>query len=92
MTATEHELSKVQKGIIEALKDGLPHSRTDLMKLVPDDLASTKALVFHIVKINKHLRPKGESVICQIGVKGLLPHYRHVKLIGFSPVPVEASV
>lgn len=71
--------TETQHNILQLLSDGKAHHRDELQKLVPDELASRKALTAHLVKIRKVLRLRGQDIICEFANKTI--HYRHVQLL-----------
>lgn len=68
-----------QARIVKLLSDGEPHRREELRALLPDDLGGFENLKPHLTAIRKHLRPRGEDIVCRFLNRGL--HYQHVRLI-----------
>lgn len=73
------KLTPTEKRIMEALADGYPHRRRDLLPLI-DEMAVPQNLKDHLSNIRKKLRPMGEDVICEYYNRGL--SYRWIRLIG----------
>ncbi len=72
-------LSQIQLAMLKVLSDGLPHKKKELHACLFDDLGSMKNIHAHITSIRKHLRTKGQDVICEYFKRKI--HYRHVKLL-----------
>ncbi len=72
-------LSNIQKEMLKVLSDGLPHKKIELHACLADDLGSMKNIHAHITFIRKHLREKGQDIICEFFKRKI--HYRHVKLL-----------
>jgi DNA-binding winged helix-turn-helix (wHTH) protein len=79
---TNGHLTKTQYAIIHALSDGQGHSKDELLRCLPDDLASVGAVRVHVCRINKVLRPMGEEILCVYD--GRTVKYRHIRHIGTS--------
>lgn len=70
-----------QQAIVNALADGMAHSRDQLQALLPDELAGRSALAKHICLIRKVINPIGQDIICEYRSRNLF--YRHVRLLSF---------
>ncbi len=65
-------LTPTEKRLRQRLDDGYPHSYSELLKLLDDDLATPNVLAAHICNLRTKL-PEGEVVSCVLaapGVKG----------------------
>ena len=69
-----------QQKIIDMLSDGKPHSRKELKRCLPDELAELKTVNVHIAHIRLKLRPLGEDIICEMGPMNHLG-FRHIRLL-----------
>lgn len=59
------KLSPIQLRMLQALSDGLPHSREALLECIQDDRCKPTAHLAHLTAIRKVLRPKGEDILCE---------------------------
>lgn len=71
--------SPTQVKILQLLSDGKPHTREEIHALLIDELCQIEMVSVHISRIRKHLRPKGEEIICELANRRI--HYRHVRLL-----------
>lgn len=71
--------SPIQMRMIEILADGQPHHRDQLFECMENPMNSRAALWFHLGVIRKHLRPRGQNIICELIHRAI--YYRHVQLI-----------
>lgn len=74
----ELELTKTEHQIYEALRDGFPRSKVDLIEQLPDP-EMTDTLRVHISHLRKKLAPRGLSVLCEVIHKKV--HYRLVRYV-----------
>ena len=81
--------TKTQQRILEMLSDGMPHTYLELFSCLPDpegammDYGAGRAtLAVKISDIRKHLRPKGQDIICEFNDRRRM--YRHVRLLNVS--------
>lgn len=84
--------TKTQRKILAVLKDGLPHRRDDMVRVVLDEHDDPKQMQIQISLLRKVLRPQGEDILCV--VQGYVHFYQHVRLLGSANTarskPVEA--
>lgn len=71
-------LTPTERRILDLLADGLPHSREELARCLPDDLASPSSVGRHLTGIRRAL-PPGEAVLAVYHRRTL--HYQHVILL-----------
>ena len=57
-------LTPTQRRLCTVLWDGQPHSYTELMRCLDDDLAGLGALHYHISMLRRTLLPRGEALLC----------------------------
>ena len=72
-------LSLTQIKLLGILADGMPHSIQELHTAIPDELSSPRAVITHISKLRKVLRPKGEDIICEYAKRRRF--YRQIRLL-----------
>lgn len=73
------DFSPTELRIVNALADGEPHSREELLACLDDELAGKGALAVHMCNIRRKLKPYGQTIVCQIGAIPI--SYRHVILL-----------
>lgn len=73
------EFTPTQRCMYEVLADGLPHTREELRRCLPDDLGARSNLWYHISRMRDVLEPHGLDVLCVIGNRPI--SYRLVKLV-----------
>ena len=71
--------TKTQLKMLAVLSDGMPHSKEELHACLPDELSSLEAVETHLCYIRRHLRPKGQDIICEFIRRQR--KYRHVQLL-----------
>lgn len=57
------KLSPTQKAILDILSDGMPHTKPELRKCLPDELAGHGALNTAITRLRAILRPIGHDIV-----------------------------
>jgi hypothetical protein len=78
------EFTPTQRCMYDLLADGLPHTREELRRCLPDDMGSRSNIRSHIFRIRKILEPDGLDVLCVIGNRPI--SYRLVRLLVNTPV------
>jgi len=73
------DYTPTQRKLLIVLSDGLPHTREELHKSLPDDLAIPATLRMHLSNIRKKLHPLGQDILVE-HIKGQI-NYRLVKLM-----------
>ncbi len=62
------KLTKTEERLLNAISDGRPHKFAELMPLLDDDLASIRALQFHMSNLRTKMRQRGlETTVCEDG-------------------------
>lgn len=75
-----------QTRILAILSDGTPHTKTELMTALDDELAAPDTLRVHIGQINVKLRTIGQEIICRrLGYTSRYQHVRHLNGDGDQP-------
>lgn len=69
----------VQSRIMAVLSDGQAHLKQELFECMENPLNNPDTLWSHISQLRKHLRPKGQDIICEYAQRRIC--YRHVQLI-----------
>lgn len=72
------QYTPIERRILDVLADGKPHSVDELRKCLDDDLAGETALMFHIFRIRKKLKPYGQYVRCLVATPLHPTAYVHV--------------
>jgi DNA-binding response OmpR family regulator len=80
----ELKLTPTERRLYEHLADGEPHHRTELMKLLNDELTTETTLFVHLYKLRLKLKTIGEDVISQIGKRRQV-YVRRVKHLNSKP-------
>lgn len=57
-------LTPTQRCLLHTLSDGLPHTRRELHRCLPDDLGALSNIKVHLSAMRKLLRPRGEDILC----------------------------
>lgn len=70
--------TKTEECIWSVLADGLPHTRDELRRCLPDDLGANVNLQVHISNIRRKL-PAHELIVCEVGNHPI--RYRRVRMI-----------
>lgn len=70
--------------IVDLLKDGMPHSKAELIACLWDEMGTIETVQVHLTKIRKVLRPIGQDILVEYLPPGRRMHYRHVRLINSS--------
>lgn len=60
-------MTRTQQRIYKLLSDWKPHTRKELHGCLPDELSSEKTVSYHVSKIRKHIKPKGQDIVCRVG-------------------------
>lgn len=68
-----------QRKMLAVLSDGLPHPRAELHACLNDELQPHDHIHPHLDGIRKHIRPKGQDIICQLLNKRCC--YRLIRLL-----------
>jgi hypothetical protein len=68
-----------QRRMLRLLADGRPHPRAELKACLVDELGDWNNVQFHISRIRKRLRPKGQDILCVVANQQI--SYRHVRLL-----------
>lgn len=77
---TNNSFTPTQQRILEVLGDGMPHSRSELMKCIDDPLSDYTCLNNQLSKIRRKIRPKAREIVCETVHRQT--HYRLVGLVG----------
>jgi len=73
--AESNGLTRTHRALLEIFSDGKAHRPEELQAVLYDEYnKSREALRVHISSLRKHLRPKGEDILCQT-------FGRHIKYI-----------
>lgn len=72
-------LTVTQKKILKVLSDGLPHTKQELHRCLPDEMSGVSALWKHVCLARKHVRLKGKDILSVFVNRSI--RYRLVKII-----------
>lgn len=59
------KFTQTQIRIIRLLNDGMPHRRSEIQRLLCDDMATDGTIKVHICNLRKKLRTIGRDVVCE---------------------------
>ena len=79
MSLTMEKLTPTQQRIYATLQDGERHPRTELIKLLDDDLGEWVLLQVHISNLRKKVHGSGLTIACET-LEGLI-YYRLVRRV-----------
>ena len=79
MTDKDKPFTPTEQRLLTILSDGMPHKRSELLAVLPDELGGFGNVRKHLTQIRKRLRPRGEDVICEFYQRSY--YYRHVRLL-----------
>lgn len=69
-----------QQKLLDVLSDGLPHTKGELKKCLPDpEYSEDINVTWHIIKLREQLKPIGQTIVCEFANRKRL--YRHVRLL-----------
>jgi len=71
--------TKTQQKLYDILGDGLPHSKPELAKCLPDDLGVISNIQIHFSNMRKILNPVGQDIVTKHIQRRT--HYMLVRLI-----------
>ena len=70
------ELPRMQRALMDILKDGLPHARNELWEVLKP--SGFRTVAFHMCMLRKKL-PAGQDIVCVYRNK--MYHYQWVRLL-----------
>lgn len=77
---SELKLTPTEQRLYDALADGEGHHKTELMKLLDDDMTTENTLRVHLYKLRLKLKTVGEDVVAQqVGNRRLM--IRRVRML-----------
>lgn len=83
------EFTPTEKRILNVLADGKPHEVEELRACLDDELAGETALMFHIFRIRKKLKPYGQYIRSLLAHDELPACYVHITRDSAAYIPAS---